>query len=275
MRQARPRLLLVTIAAAATAALAAGTVDRAAASFPDAGARAAGAGTPRVIKGAAKTVAGIRPTVNAFRNAVGPDNGGEPGGEPAGRRELNWDSVPDELASPHALPSDFFNAATAPRARGIVLETPGDRVAVSADRDNPDGARVRFGDINPSYSAQFKAFSKERLFSPVGSNVVNVTFFVPGTTTPAIVRGFGAVYTDVDRRESASFEYFDAEGRSLGSFSVPRSAQGFSFLGVVFDEPVVARVRIRYGNRALGPSDSRRYDVAVMDNFIYGEPIAP
>jgi hypothetical protein len=260
MRSARPRLLLVTTAAAIVAALAAGSVDRAAASFPETGARPGGSAAPTVIKGAARTVAGIRPTVNAFRNMFGGDNGGVPGGDPAGRRELNWDTVPDTFASPNALPSDFFNAATAPRARGIVLKTPGDHVAVSADRHNPDGARVRFGDINPSYPAQFKAFSQERLFSPVGSNVVNVTFFVPGTTTEAVVRGFGAVYTDVDRRESASFEYFDADGHSLGTFAVPRSAQGFSFLGVVFDEPVVARVRIRYGNRALGPADSRRYD---------------
>src|SRR5262245_794606 len=225
-----------------------------------------------VVKGKGKTVAAIRPTVAHFRNLLGPNNGGAPGGDPAGYRELNWDSVPDEFAAPNALPADFFNAAADPRARGIVLNTPGDHVAVSADRDNPSDARVRFGDVNPTYARQFKAFSAERLFSPIGSNVVNVTFFVPGTDTPGVVNSFGAVYTDVDRPESASFEYFDAEGELLGRYSVPAKAQGFSFLGVVFDEPVIARVRIRYGNRALGPTETRRYDVAVMDNFIYGEP---
>jgi hypothetical protein len=34
----------------------------------------------------------------------------------------------------------------------------------------------------------------------------------------------------------------------------------------------VARVQIVYGNSKLGPDDSRRYDVAVMDDFIFGEP---
>jgi hypothetical protein len=53
---------------------------------------------------------------------------------------------------------------------------------------------------------------------------------------------------------------------------VPASPQGFSFLGAVFDQPIVARVRIVYGNRRLCPAESRRYDVAVMDNLIYGEP---
>jgi hypothetical protein len=43
----------------------------------------------------------------------------------------------------------------------------------------------------------------------------------------------------------------------------------------VFPSPVVARVRIAYGNVKLGPNESRRYDVAVMDDFIYGEPRPP
>jgi hypothetical protein len=99
-------------------------------------------------------------------------------------------------------------------------------------------------------------------------------FFVPGTSTPAVTRGFGAVYTDVDELENTAFEYFDASGNSLGTFSTPLSDNGLSFLGVSFDEPVVRHVRIRYGNSALGPDDGGAIDVAVMDDFIYGEPIA-
>ncbi len=53
----------------------------------------------------------ITATVNEFRAALGqPDNGGSPGEQPAGRRELDWDTVPDEQASPNFLPSNFFNA---------------------------------------------------------------------------------------------------------------------------------------------------------------------
>lgn len=226
----------------------------------------------QIVKGKGNTVAAIAGTVQSFRDLLGSNNGGGPGGDPNGYREVNWDTVPDARAAPNALPGAFFNARTAPRARGLLLATPGDHVAVSADRSNPSGARVRFGNVNPTYSRQFKAFSAERLFSPIGSNAVNVTFAVPGTDTPALVNAFGAVYTDVDRAESAAFEYFDAAGVSLGKFRVPASPQGFSFLGVVFDQPIIARVRIVYGNRKLGPAESARYDVAVMDNFIYGEP---
>jgi hypothetical protein len=214
----------------------------------------------------------VTSAVNRFRRLLGPDNGGAPGGRARGRREINWDAVPDQFAAPHALPGDFFNSATAPRARGAVLRTPGDHVAVSADSDNPDGAAVRFGDVNPTYVNQFRTFSAERLFSPIGSNVVNLTFRVPGTHRRAAVRGFGAVYTDVDRREGTAFRYYDRRGRLLGTYAVPVSRGGLSFLGVRFARAIVARVRIEYGSATLGPDDSARYDVAVMDDFLYGEP---
>ena len=225
---------------------------------------------PTVVKGAGAITA----VIARYQALLGPDNGGGPGSHATGRREINWDAVPDELAAPNAYPSDFFNAPDAPRARGAVLDTPGDHLAVSADADNPAGAPVRFGDINPTYTDTFRAFSEERLFSPVGSNVANIHFFVPGTDTPAAVRGFGAVYTDVDRKETAAFKLFDVDDKLLGTFAVPKSKNGLSFLGVAFPKPIVARVQIVYGNTKLGPNDDARYDVAVMDNFIFGEPQA-
>ncbi len=222
---------------------------------------------PTVIAGAGD----IKPVVELYRSLLGPDNGGAPGSRPSGRREINWDGVPDEFAAPNLLPPDFFNATAAPRARGAVFSTPGAGVQVSARSGNPTGTAVRFGHINRTYAARFKTFSPERLFSPIGSNIVDLTFFVPGTKTRAVVRGFGAVYTDVGLSHTA-FEYFDKDGKSLGRFPVPVANEGLSFLGVVFDRPVVARVRILYGTGALGPNDSPEYDVAVMDDFIYGEP---
>jgi hypothetical protein len=224
--------------------------------------------TPTVTSGAGD----INAVVVEYRNLLGPDNGVEPGGKgPSGYREINWDGVPDELAAPNFMPSDFFNAPEAPRARGAFFSTPGEGIQVSADSDNPTGTAPHFTNINPAYT--FKAFSEERLFSPIGSNVVDLTFFVPGSGTPATVRGFGAVYTDVDTDHTA-FEYFDKAGNSLGTFETPIEDGGLSFLGVIFSEPIIFRVQIRYGTAALGPNDSADADVAVMDNFIYGEPQA-
>jgi len=213
----------------------------------------------------------IDESVGLYRDLLGPDNGGEPGLHAGGRREINWDQVPDSDAAPNFLPGNYFNDATAPRARGAMLSTPGTGLQVSADSDNPTQTPVRFGNINGAYPNQFTTFSPERLFSPIGSNIVDLTFFVPGTDTPAVVRGFGAVYTDVDQGGS-EFEYFDKNGQSLGSFPVLPADNGLSFLGVVFTTPVVARVHIRYGNTPLGPIESGNVDVSVMDDFIFGEP---
>ncbi len=229
---------------------------------------ASGIGEPTVVAGSGN----IAPIVDLYRSLLGPDNGGEPGSKGSGRREINWDGVPDELAAPNLLPPAFFNGQSAPRARGAVFSTPGEGLQVSARSGNPGGVPVRFGHINPSYVDVFKTFSPERMFSPLGSNVVDMTFRVPGTDQPAVSRGFGAVYADVDLEHTA-FEYFDASGSSLGRFPVPRANNGLSFLGVVFDSPVVAGVRIVYGNVALGPEDRGENDVAVMDDFIYGEPV--
>ncbi|MBV8716776.1 MAG: hypothetical protein JOZ65_17070 [Chloroflexi bacterium] len=223
---------------------------------------------PTVVSGAGD----ITLVVAAYRTLLGdPNNGGVPGSQPAGRREINWDGVPDQFAAPNFLPGDFFNAATDPRARGALLATPGTGLQVSANSSNPTGTPVRFGNINPSYPALFQTFSPERLFSPIGSNEVNLTFAVPGSQSPAQVRGFGAVYTNVETDHTA-FEYFDNGGNSLGRFTVPVASGGLSFLGVAFDQPVVARVSIVYGSVALGPDDGPDTNVAVMDDFIYGEP---
>ncbi|MBL8859364.1 MAG: hypothetical protein JNL28_12710 [Planctomycetes bacterium] len=215
----------------------------------------------------------IQSAVDSYRALLGPDNGGTPVAHTTGRREINWDKVPDDKAAPNFLPGDFFNATAAPRARGALLSTPGKGLQASAAKSNASATPAAFGHINASYSKIFRTFSEERLFSPIGSNVVDLQFRVPGTNTPAVVRGFGAVYADVDTTHTA-FEYFDIQGRSLGRFAVPIADNGLSFLGVAFPEPIVARVRIEYGTVALGPDDSPENDVAVMDDFIYGEPQA-
>ena len=112
------------------------------------------------------------------------------------------------------------------------------------------------------------------LFTPLGSTVTDVHFYVPGTATPAFVNAFGAVFTDVDLPQSTSIEYFDAAGNSLGRAFVPPANNGLSFVGFVFQDKRIGRVRITSGNTSLAPTitDGANVDVVVMDDFIYGEP---
>jgi hypothetical protein len=225
-------------------------------------AQTANAAEPTVIAGAGN----INPLIEQYRGLLGDNLGNKPPAK-KGRREINWDGVPDEKAAPALLPPDIF------KGRGVILTTPGEGIQASARPGNPEGVLPRFGNINPTYVDLFSHFSAERLFSPVGSNAVDVIFVMPGTERPAVVRGFGAVYVDVDQEHTA-FEFFDRNDKSLGRFAVPANNGGFSFLGVAFDKPIVARVHIDYGTDQLGPDDSADNDVAVMDDFIYDEPLA-
>src|SRR5205807_2242600 len=98
----------------------------------------------------------------------------------------------------------------------------------------------------------FQPFSGERLFTPLSSNVVDVTFFTPGTTQRATVSGFGAVFTDVDSSTATQVNVLDAAGNSLGIAAVPASNNGLSFFGVTFNaDERIAKVEITLGNAAL------------------------
>jgi hypothetical protein len=214
--------------------------------------------------------AAIQAQVDAYRAALGTLNPNTPGSVGSGRREINSDGVPEGASAPNPLPLQIFNT-TSPR--GVVFSTPGTGFQVSAAA----GTGIEFGNINATYPSIFQTFSSPKLFTPIGSNITDVAFFVPGSYTPATVSGFGAVFTDVDTPNQTSIQYFDFNGTSLGTFFVPATAgsESLSFLGVQFNAGErVARLRITTGNTAVGPNDAPGVDIVVMDDFIYGEPVA-
>jgi plastocyanin len=185
----------------------------------------------------------------------------------SGRREINWDGVPAALTNVDTFPASFFNANS---KRGAVYSTPGTGLRV----DSTD-----FAAVNAGVAAQFTTFSAKKLFMPVGSNQVDVDFRLVGTTTAGLVKGFGAVFADVDKPGSTTIEFFDAHDVSLGVITAPNhgGAKLLSFVGAVFEAPIVARVRITSGDATLTDvgidvSDGGTLDLVVMDDFVYGEP---
>lgn len=197
----------------------------------------------------------------------------------AGRREINWDGVPDGSAEPNPFPFDFFNV-TSPR--GVVFQSVANiggqhQFRVSADSSNPTLTAVRFGNLDASYATIFQTFSAERLFAPRFSNVLDVFFFVPGTKIPATVKGFGAVFADVDSG-STFIEFYGADGKKLAGSSVNVANNGLSFVGTSFNAGErVARVELRLGNANLQSGNidgTNNVDVAALDDFVYGEPQA-
>jgi hypothetical protein len=207
-------------------------------------------------------------TLAQFRTLLGDSANKGVGQQPGGRREINWDGVSGAILNVDSFPGDQFNRVV---PRGQVFTTPGTGLRVSD--------RALF-DLDPSDSTQFSAFSPSKIFVPVGSTVVDATFRVAGTDSAAMVQGFGVVFADVDVAGSASLEFFGTSGASLKKVTVPvrSDSAGHSFAGVVFDEPLVARVRIVAGQApvAAGALDislpGGTKDLVAVDDFIAAEP---
>ena len=236
-----------------------------------------------VFQATGPTAGSIQDTVNAYRVALGDPNNGNTPGQLSGRREINWDGgSTTNLNSAVTIGSTLANFQS---TRGALFTTPGTgfvQAPAAADpfQFPPGGLAGLFN--NATYGNIFTPFSDSRLFSAIGSNITEVTFFVPiapgGINEPATVTGFGAVFTDVDKRgkgnAGARIEYFDADGDLLFSRIVPaRPGDGsLSFFGIVFDDARIARVRITSGNVAPGTDDVGKRDIVMMDDFLYGEP---
>lgn len=214
--------------------------------------------------------AGLTPVRDQFRIDLGGGTTGAANGSFGGlRREINWDGVPASSSAPNSFPADFFNVNS---PRGLVVATPGSGFQLSAAAGA--ATPINFGNFNAGYT--FQPFSAQRMFTSVGSNVFDVIFFVPGTSIPAVVDGFGAVFEDVDQSNVTSAQFFDRAGTSLGTYFVPPLAGGLSFLGAFTNngKPAIARIRISNGNAVIGASDNGSgSDVVVNDDFIYGEPV--
>ena len=223
---------------------------------------------PLVFEAAGSAPADIQAAVEEFRDFLG-DNHGVGGSFEGGRREINWDGVADQFAAPNNLPANFFNKNS---PRGAVFFTPGSGFQVSGKQGV---APIEFDNLRPDASNKLAVFSSPRLFTALGSPITEVLFFVPGTAQAATSRGFGSVFTDVDRDDSAKIEYFDVNGALLFSGFVPaaKGHETLSFLGVAFDAGEgIFLVQITSGDVELGGDNRGGRDLVVMDDFIYGEP---
>jgi hypothetical protein len=103
-------------------------------------------------------------------------------------------------------------------------------------------------------SSAFMRFSDPNLLKTNGD--VTADFVVPGSTTPGVNRGFGAVFSNVTAN-SSQIDLLGAAGQTLASRAVP--AGSLAFLGITITDPRVTEVRITVGS-------------AELDNVIYARP---
>ncbi len=240
--------------------------------------RAGDAPAATVFQAAGPTPASIQASIDEFRAALGANNGNGAGPLAVGRREINWDGGGSLATSPAPTPfTGFLNN------RGALFETDGSGFVQAP----LDGLASTFGNL--TYADAFQPFSLARLFTPVASNVTDVTFFVPGSNgaAAASTRAFGAIFSDVDepngggparkrgnRGASVLLEFYGAGGEVLFSGFAPASPGNASltFFGVVFEDARITHVRITSGDVKPGVDDEEGRDVVMMDDFVYGEP---
>lgn len=232
------------------------------------------------------TGAGATTSLNDFRAAIGGvNNGAAPPPKAGGRREINWDAVAlngtdfggnttvIDLNNTVGIPVNRF------QARGAFFD---EVYAVSGDG---------FSSVNPGTAGHFPAFSPTRTFAMFNDNQIEMSFVLASapnsTPIPALTRGFGAIFMDVNLANTSSIEYFNGS-TSLGKFFVPASStQGdFEFLGVLWDNPSITNVTLTLGNGTLfsfngttvtpgGPENlaGGGLDLVATDDFIYAEPV--
>jgi hypothetical protein len=114
------------------------------------------------------------------------------------------------------------------------------------------------------------------LFTAVNSNITDVTFFLPGTTTAATTTAFGLVFVDVEDAGQTKLEFFDVSNALIYSGdALVAGNQGLTFLGATVSGGAIARVRITSGRNTIlanGTLGNLNDDVVVMDDFLYAEP---
>jgi hypothetical protein len=208
--------------------------------------------------------------VDAFKAMLGPVN--TIPDVVGGHREINWDGVPDSLLDV-PLPADFFNQtsanALAANQRGLVYES--GTFVVSNNG---------FQSVNSEAATEFSAFSGNNTFANTTTPRWDVKFQKSGTTENASVDAFGAVFTDVDKDNSTSMEFFDGD-ESLGKFFVPPhdAKSTFSFLGLRFTNGKrITKVTVTHDGFLAEDlpdiSEGGTKDLVVLDDFIYSEPVA-
>jgi hypothetical protein len=211
----------------------------------------------------------INAKLNEFRNQLGTLNTSP--GFTSGRREINWEGVPDSLMGLR-MPGDFFNptgaGAPAARQRGLLY----------AGTENAVVSKTNFADINANAATAFTAFSGTKTFAVTNAAQWPVFFQVAGQPTAATVKGFGAVFSDVDKANTTFIEFYNND-KLLGRFYVaPQdNTSSFSFLGVYFPNDKITHIVAGHeGILADGQKDITQggsKDLVILDDFIYSEPL--
>jgi hypothetical protein len=207
--------------------------------------------------------------VNTFKSSLG--NLNTTTGVTGGRREINWDAVPDSFALTN-IPNDFFNPtgvnASIALQRGFKYDIAGNfRVSKNG-----------FGEIKTEAIADIQPFSGTKTFANTSAFEWPVGFKVAGQNLDAAVKAFGVVFVGVNLENTSYIEPFSGN-KSLGKFYAKayNNISRHSFVGVRFVSSIITTVKIVHGNGIIGSNEKDitndgTKDLVALDDIIYSEP---
>jgi hypothetical protein len=181
-------------------------------------------------------------SLSAFEAAAGgADNDATLGQRGGGFRHLTWDGIALDGSDPGSTVIRSGRVAAVARSRaqpwGLVL---GPNVAVANDG---------FASVNSN--AGFAASSPPNEWAPFNMNTTEWQIVTPtgqtSTPVPALTRGLGVVFLHA-AASGTTIQYFNGQ-TPLGEATAPGGPT--SFVGMLFDEPVVTRVVITLGAAAM------------------------
>jgi len=206
----------------------------------------------------------------AFEAAAGgTDNGTKPGEQGSGFRHFTPGAIAVDGSDPGstAIPGGHTAAVAPSRLQPWGLEL-GPAVAVANDG---------FSSVNSN-----AGFSPPNLWAPFNSNTTQFQIVAPtaqaGAPVPAVTRGFGAVFVNVENSGTTIQYYSGSQALLAQPLPVPEGAT--SFAGVLFADPVVTRVVITLGTADIFGFDGSNVTadntpgdtMAAGDDIVVAEP---
>lgn len=193
----------------------------------------------------------------------GADNGTAAGEQGSGFRHWTPAGIAVDGSDPGstAIPGGHTAALSPTRLQPWGLEL-GPAVAVANDG---------FKSVNAH-----AGFTPPDLWAPFNSNATSVQVVAPGSPAPAVTRGLGVEFVNVEN-SGTTIQYYSGDAM-VGQVTAPQGAT--SFAGMLFADPVVTRVVVTLGTAEIfgfdgstvSPGGTSSSTLAAGDDVVLAEP---
>ncbi|WP_372369629.1 hypothetical protein [Candidatus Uabimicrobium sp. HlEnr_7] len=186
---------------------------------------------------------------------------------------INWDG---------AAVTALTNGATANFPKNLFLVGAGFRQLTIGEEPEPvavsedNFATLVDGTLNPSANNGTDNFTPFVTFGVFTDDSITIKFFLADQITPALVRNFSAVFTDVEVANRSGISFFDVDDNLIHTVKAKALNSGSNqIVGSFFSKPIIAKVvidlpdNVNFGINVEDPNGSDPIDHVVVDNLLF------